>query len=415
MVNSFHILEVEYIYNRSAQQASQTCLKWPVCLKMDAQTRFRVCYGTLGLSAFSGTSCQLAFWRDVTEWKTIHTILLELYGIKIFGSVQSGKRGATMPEKYDPDSSPGVKLLRAFRKLLLNNRKHYQTDLARELNCSPQTVIRIMQDIEAVIGANLQSGITNRRKWYSIDSQNSRALGLDYEELRYLSVCRNLAAPILPTEIIARVDDTIFNLSMRMKEKELARAEHPVMTFFSKGHIDYSGYFPLLDLLLEAIQSSRLCDVEYKALGKRQSRRHFFLPYKLLAMNQVLYIVGATFNEQKEKRHNFINFALHRIKSIVPCEESVSVKFPPLAPEAFGLPWHEPKLYRMHFKKGKAADYVAERIWSEPQKMVRKADGSLMLELLTNSVPELQAWARSFGDELIGMEEAMAKKAGDQN
>ena len=46
-----------------------------------------------------------------------------------------------MPSKLDPDARTGDKLLRLFRKLLFDNRRHFQQDLARELNCSPQTVI----------------------------------------------------------------------------------------------------------------------------------------------------------------------------------------------------------------------------------------------------------------------------------
>ena len=37
-----------------------------------------------------------------------------------------------MPSKYDQDSTPGVKLLRLFRKLLADGRRHYQSDLAAE-------------------------------------------------------------------------------------------------------------------------------------------------------------------------------------------------------------------------------------------------------------------------------------------
>ena len=38
-----------------------------------------------------------------------------------------------MPSKLDPDARTGDKLLRLFRKLLFDNRRHFQQDLAREL------------------------------------------------------------------------------------------------------------------------------------------------------------------------------------------------------------------------------------------------------------------------------------------
>lgn len=313
-----------------------------------------------------------------------------------------------MPEKFDQDSSPGEKLLRVFRKLLLNDRKHYQSELAKELNCSPQTIIRIMNDIESVLGINLVSGSTNRRKWYRIDSGKAKMPGLNYEELRYLSVCRTLAAQTLPDEILSRVDDTIFNLSMRLAEKnlyqEIAKG-NPGVTFFNKGKIDYKGFYPMLEILLQAMEKNFICKIAYKALGKKAVKEHLFLPHKLLSMNQVLYVAGATMNEEMTDSRHFMNLALHRMEGIELTKSRAYIDFPALDPNAFGLPWHEPRYCRVHFKSGKAADYIAERIWSDPQKLIWQEDGSLILEIVTCSMPELEAWARSFGDELIGIQE----------
>ena len=124
-----------------------------------------------------------------------------------------------MPAKYDQDSTPGVKLLRLFRKFLVDGRRHFQSDLAAEFHCSAQTIIRLTQDIESVIGANLETGTENRRRWYRMVSNKPNRLGLEYEELRYLAVCRDLASPALPEQIRKRVDDTIFTLSVLMAEQ----------------------------------------------------------------------------------------------------------------------------------------------------------------------------------------------------
>ena len=83
-----------------------------------------------------------------------------------------------MPRKMDPDTTPGVKLLRLFRKLMLDGRKHFQTDLAEELQCSPQTVIRLVAEIESVVGASLESGLENRRRWYQSVPSRGAAWGL---------------------------------------------------------------------------------------------------------------------------------------------------------------------------------------------------------------------------------------------
>ena len=67
------------------------------------------------------------------------------------------------------DASMGNKLLRLFRLMLADRKRHYQTDLMEYLNCSRQTIIRLMREIESVIGDSLITGMENRRRWYQIN------------------------------------------------------------------------------------------------------------------------------------------------------------------------------------------------------------------------------------------------------
>lgn len=104
------------------------------------------------------------------------------------------------------DASKNNKLLRLFQRLMLDGRRHYQSDLAEWLNCSRQTIIRLVGEIEGVIGTSLESGMDEHRRWYQIRSISRSRLGLDFEELRYLAICRDLAAPYLPEQVRERVD-----------------------------------------------------------------------------------------------------------------------------------------------------------------------------------------------------------------
>ncbi len=130
-----------------------------------------------------------------------------------------------MPRKKDRDATPGVKLLKMFRKLMLDGRKHFQADLADELQCSPQTIGRLAAEIEAVIGVSLENGIEQRKRYYQIRGINRSRLGLEFEELRYLSVCRDLAAPMLSETVAKRIDESIFSLSMLMADQGYAERE----------------------------------------------------------------------------------------------------------------------------------------------------------------------------------------------
>lgn len=307
-----------------------------------------------------------------------------------------------MQDRIDPDATPGVKLLRLFRLLLVDGRKHFQSELSEKLQCSAQTIIRMTNEIETVIGANLETGIENRRRWYRMVSNKPNKLGLEFEELRYLSVCRDFAAPSLPEPIRMRVDDTIFNLSVLMAEQGMsgtADPKEPLFAFYSKGRIDYSKHNEALDALLVAVQEHRICQVEYKASGKEQSKIHRFAPGRLVSMNQAIYALGAILEKDTDNVRFFTHLAVHRMKSVSLLDETFNGDFPEFHGDTFGLPWHEPKAFHIRFKPGKAADYVRERIWADEQRIEEQDDGGVILHITTRSEPELMSWVRSFGED----------------
>lgn len=304
-----------------------------------------------------------------------------------------------MPVKRDMDATTGAKLLKLFQRLMLDGRRHFQTDLADWLNCSKQTIIRLTAEIESVIGVSLQTGLEQRRRWYQICPQSRRHLGLDFEELRYLRLCRELAAPYLPEQIGRRVDESIFRFALQMADASWSRSEAAQFAFSSKGHIDYSPHFAHIETLMQALEEKRICLVRYKAAGQDKSKLHRFAPGRMVSMNSALYALGADVQEDFQTMRHLTNLAVHRIQSVIQTDKPVPFAIPEADLGMFGLPWHEPRTHRIRFKPGKVSDYIRERIWSESQKLVELADGGVLLEITTCSEPELLAWIRSFGEE----------------
>jgi predicted DNA-binding transcriptional regulator YafY len=306
-----------------------------------------------------------------------------------------------MPHKINPDVTAGAKLLQMFRKLMLDGRRHFQRDLADEFQCSPQTIARMAAEIESVIGLSLETALDNRRRYYQIRGISRTRLGLEFEEVRYLSICRDLAANLLPEKVIKRVSGSIFELSLLMTDQayaDRARAQKPQLLFFSKGRIDYTPHQATLDKLMRAADEKLVCLVNYRASGKERPREHRFAPRRLVSLNNALYALGLGLAEDFSLRH-LTNLAVHRVAGLTLTDRRCTVEAPEADPGAFGLPWHEPKKFRIQFAPGQPADYVRERIWAEEQHFEELADGGLILEVVTRSEPELMAWVRSFGDK----------------
>ena len=307
-----------------------------------------------------------------------------------------------MPRKIDPDSTPGVKLLRMFQKLMLDGRRHFQTDLAEWLQCSPQTIIRLAAEIESVIGINLESGLSQRRRWYQIRTVSSNRLGLNFEEVRYLSICRDMATAILPKQVKSRVDDTIFSLSLLLSDQDYARREDcqgRQVSFFSKGRIDYSPHFETIEKLQEATQHKKICMVLYRASGRAEAQEYRFAPGQIVSQNNAFYVLGAKVTDDYAGIQRLTNLAIHRIAQVTLTDRKFTFDLPEAQSGTFGLPHHEPRTFRVKFKAGPVTDYVRERTWSSHQTITDLPNGALILELQSCSEPELMSWVRSFGDK----------------
>jgi hypothetical protein len=307
-----------------------------------------------------------------------------------------------MPKKKDQDSSPGKKLIRLYKRLLLEGKKHYLSELAEWLKCSPQTIIRLMVEIDAEAGLCLETGMDSHRRWYRLKSANGGRLAVQFEEVRYLALCRDLAAPFLPEQVLSRIDNSLFRLSLAVSEENglVDKSKAGKLLFFAKGRIDYTPHKDTIKKLLAAQDQKLICLVKYKASGKHMEppKEHLFAPGRIIALNNALYVVGATLNDDNSFKF-WTNLAIHRILLVEVTNREYLFDVPDPDPHTFGFPYHEPKTFRIRFRTGKPAEYVRERIWADQQSIEEEGDGGIILTITTRSEPELMAWVRSFGDD----------------
>lgn len=306
-----------------------------------------------------------------------------------------------MPKAKDPDASHAAKLLRLFSKLTVEGKRHYQSDLAEYLDCSAQTVSRLAAEIEAFVGDKLEIGTERRRRYYFLKHQaGMRTLGLEFEELRYLSICHDLASPFLPEQISTRIKNTIFELSTRMAASDFPHrgdTQKQHIGFKPKGYIDYTAHFVSIEKLVSAAHTCNVCLVEYRANARTESQKYFYAPGRIFSMNGALYVQGHQVSKGLAEKERPTSFAIHRIINVTRTDKTFDFDATIDDKGVFGMKWHEPKTYRIRFDV-KAADYVRERIWSEDQKINELEDGGLILELSAVSERELIAWVWSFGD-----------------
>jgi len=167
----------------------------------------------------------------------------------------------------------------------------------------------------------------------------------------------------------------------------------------AKGRVDYEPQAALLDLAQQAIREHRVCRLRYRSLDSDADREHYFAPLALVSREGSFYLRGIK-TEGHRGRYAEIGpmfLVMQRIQELNLLSAKHDFTLPPEPPgETFGLWKGEPFRVRARFWDS-AATYVRERIWSTDQTLEDQADGSLILEFTSTSVPESIALLLSFG------------------
>lgn len=310
-----------------------------------------------------------------------------------------------MAEKRDIYRSYGEKLISLFARLLFSGESYSLTDLSRMLNCSKQTILRLVGDIQRSYGVNIEEAMEGRRKYYRIKRPGRMppAVNLTQTELNSLNMCRAFAEHLLGR--------TLFEDSTRALEKsqallpqEKALSSHHFASF-KPGSIDYTPHQETIRTLIEAMEANRICKVTYRSIMAKRAKTFYIKPLKIFSHHDTIYL-HARMARKPGKPYSEPEFdpllAVHRINNVELTERQF--KFPKdydfekTFNQNFGIIKEDAFKVEVEFT-GYAAKYVAERIWSPDQKVVKKKGGKTKLIFSASSEPELIAWVLSFGDE----------------
>ncbi|SPT67591.1 Uncharacterised protein [Anaerobiospirillum thomasii] len=305
-----------------------------------------------------------------------------------------------MPKKIDQGATATIKLLRLFRILLADDSKHFLSDLAHTLNCSSQTVLRLMADIESEVKGNLETGIEKGKRYYRLTSYMAEQLDINAQELRFLSICTDLSSQYVPCHIKKRLTSSIFEMAIQLTaiadRDNIDKVEH--FGIIKKGYIDYGPHFQTIHSIIRAMRKQSLLNITYKKVGERELNEYNYVPVRLVSMNNTLYTLGHYYDLKQHSFTHPICFLVHRIHSVESKGHRDGVEsLPKIELKGMGLPIDDPKLYIIEFKDPKIIDFVSDRIWADKQKITFVDDKTMHLELISQSEKEVLSFINSFG------------------
>ena len=291
--------------------------------------------------------------------------------------------------------------------------------MAEHFQCSKATMLRMLRKVEAHEGINLtvEQRVTDGRKrhWYALEQQPNMALRqsmtISADEMRLLTLCRDIAAPFLPPDISKSLEETLSRTAILLPEGEAQDVQHsPWVQPAMLGVIDHAPLQKVLPTILHAIEHRTVCLITYAAAGKPE-REHEMALTNLMSGRQALYLHGWRVSDKgsPEALHPLF-LAVHRIKDVVPTRRSHQLE-PPAYEQGFGIMEGEPFRVRVHIAR-KAAAYVRERVFGPEQTVEDAPDGEgVILSFIARSEDELLGWVLSFGSKARVLEpDFMVKK-----
>jgi predicted DNA-binding transcriptional regulator YafY len=309
-----------------------------------------------------------------------------------------------MPEKKDSYSSYGQKLISLFAKMLFTQQKHSLIGLSKMLNCSKQTVQRLVDDIRRSYGVEVEDFLEDRRKYYRIKRLNGNIPVLDVteSELNALYMCKTFTEHLMGKKLFEEASRALEKNHAALPPDKAPSPQH--FASFRSGSIDYTPHQDTIRVLIEAMDNRKICKITYKSIMASRAKTFHIKPLKIFSHKDSVYVhaclARAPGKPYKEPEFNPL-LAIHRIKKIEITDRLFefpkNYDFDKAFKQNFGVIKEDAFEVEVEFT-GWAAKYVSERIWSPDQK-IHKKNGTTKLTFSASSEPELISWVLSFGHQ----------------
>lgn len=322
-----------------------------------------------------------------------------------------------MPAKRN-DSKPGEKLLTLYTLLMLRGDRAISLgELAETLECSKQTVLRLLDQLEASHYGKLEPPtIQGREHYYRLAKLPPKKLDMGVQELAQLAQCRNMLINILPK----RVSDMLGKMAGNGSGLPLPAMPDPdgpqnqLGLVYQKGYIDYGPFETQYTNLMQGVRQQRVCRVCYRRSPSKTARVFAFAPMRVVVYRENIAFLGWEVPETGRVApiyDNSLFLYLQRFLSVeLTSRKADGLPSPQTAQEGgkpgpFGIIAGDVFQAKVRFAP-EAAAYVYDRQWSSEQKCTICDDGSLELDFKVQSDVEAVAWVLGFGHQAEVLEPA---------
>lgn len=310
-----------------------------------------------------------------------------------------------MPRKRDYDRTYGQKLIILFTRFLFSGQKYSLTELARLLNCSKQTVLRLVDEITNGHSLPIHETKEGNRNVYFMERPRNlgAASGLNEREIQLLQMCHAFTSHLMGPALFEEAAQALWkSQSLRPEGRKVSALPFAA---FRPGSIDYTPHQETMRRILRAMEEQKVCKIQYQSISENRSKTYFIKPLKLFSHHDTIYLharIAKTPGKRYEEPDYDPLLAIHRFKEVELTDRLFEFPgdydFEKIFNRQFGIIKDEVFEVVVDLT-GWAARYVAERVWSPDQKIEKKGKDKIRLAFKASSEPEVTGWLLSFGDE----------------
>lgn len=309
-----------------------------------------------------------------------------------------------MPEKIDPDSTSDEKLLKLYMLLLFSRRGYSTNDITKKLNCSKQTVGRLMSRLEKAFPQYVRREKQGRCLYYYFERMaTAKNFIIDADGLKKLALLRDLMSSILPCADIDSIERAILTVSSYSNFKD-DLADLNFGARIPKGKINYDLYAEQFEVIQKCLHCKKCCCLSYQKKINGPVKTYNFAPKKIITFGDAMYLSGWILDDNFQVKHDVTTpttLAIHRIKSVEQLNNNSSnyKEVTSYFQENFGFINNSEIKVKVKFS-GNVATYISDRIWSHDQNIIyNDDDDSIILEFYSSSKDEVLSFVLSFGNE----------------
>ena len=195
-------------------------------------------------------------------------------------------------------------------------------------------------------------------------------------ELQALDMCKTFAQHLVGKEMFEEASRGLEKNQAGLSSEENGNLHH--FDAFPAGSIDYSPCRETIQTLIAAMDQQKVCRVDYRSILEIRTKTLYIKPLKIFSHKDSMYL-HAQLAKAPGKKYIAPTFdpllAIHRIKNVDMTgrrfEPPTNYDFDKAFKQHFGLIKEDAFDVKIEFK-GYFANYVAERIWSPVQTIIKR-------------------------------------------